>query len=72
MTNYVRARSLAFVDVAGEAKQLSVVIEIKQPIVADAGAAHLFIELTPGQVALLLRECAISTTKVVVQEHGGI
>lgn len=69
-TNRARARSLAFFEAPGEVPELSIVLEIKEPIVAVDGAAHLYIKLSAGQVALLLRESAIYTAAQTGASHA--
>lgn len=67
MSNYVRARSVAFFDALDSKPKLSLLVETEGPLEKekDKNLMHLYIELTPNQVSLMLREYADYLTRSV-------
>lgn len=65
MSNYVRARSVAFFDASDDKPKLSLMIETDGPLEKEKekNLTHLYIELTPNQIALMLREYADYLTR---------
>jgi hypothetical protein len=55
-SSYVKARSLTFVSQEGEAAKLSIVLQTGD---------HLWIEISPGQLALLNEEIAAHVARIV-------